>query len=243
MNIREQLIEWADKYEDTEFIKNDPIQFPHRFTGKQDVEISALLTAYLAFGRRAQIIKKVDELHAIMGYSPHTYILKGDFSYFRRADKRKFYRFIAYTDIYELLSILCDCYTQFNDLETIVISNKLVPPVEALQKLFGHVHYFPSPNSTSACKRINMFLRWMCRQDSCVDLGIWKSVDPSKLSIPLDTHVHKMSIRLGITKRKNADKVTSMEIDRYFKGIFPDDPSRGDFSLFGYAVNNPEYFD
>lgn len=240
MSLKQQLIEWADKYETPEFIQTDPIQFPHRFTAKQDIEVSAFLTSYLAFGRREQIIKKVNELHDVMGYSPYRYIIEGDFSAFPHSN-RKFYRFISYEDINQLLTAVKSYYMRYADLETAVRAEGLTLPHEALQRMFGHIHYFPCEGSGSACKRISMFLRWVCRQNSPVDLGIWKLIGTTELLIPLDTHVHKMSLKLGITKRKSADMATAVEINEYFRNVFPEDPGRGDFSLFGYAVSNPDY--
>jgi len=240
MTLKKQLIEWADQYEVPGFILEDPIQFPHRFKDKRDVEISALLTSYLAFGKRAQIRKKASELHIVMGSSPYEYVCKGDFSALPIGNK-KFYRFISYTDMNHFLSTLRSYYLQFDDLETALLAENCNHPMEALQNLFGHINYFPSTGSDSACKRICMFLRWVVRQNSSVDLGIWKRVDASHLLVPLDTHVHKMSIKLGITDRKNADMVTALSINNYFKEVFPGDPSRGDFSLFGFAMSNPDY--
>lgn len=240
MNLKALLIHWADTYETPEFIKTDPIQFPHRFTRKQDIEISAFVTTYLAFGHRSQIIKKVNELHSIMGASPYAYIMNGDFSAFPQSNK-KFYRFVSYTDMNHLLNTLRSYYSKFDDLEAAVNTESGSDTLAGLQSLFGHIHYIPGAGSTSACKRISMFLRWIARTDSPVDLGIWKSVDRSKILIPLDTHVHNISLKLGITRRKCADMTTAKEINDYFLDIFPDDPSRGDFALFGYAINNPDY--
>lgn len=238
MNLKNQLITWAQTYEVPDFIKTDPIQFPHRFTRKQDIEISALITSYLAFGHRPQIIKKVTELHNIMGRSPHEYIQRGDFSSFPEKNK-KFYRFISFTDMNHLLQSLHSYYTHYDDLETALNESSCESPIEALQTLFGHIHYMPDAGSTSACKRMSMLLRWLVRNDSPVDLGIWQSMDKGNLLVPVDVHVHRMSLRLGITIRKSADMVTAVEIREFFRNIFPGDPAKGDFSLFGYAVNNP----
>lgn len=230
------MLSWADRYETPEFIKHDPIQFPHRFVLKQDIEISAFLTAYLSFGQRPQIIRKVEELHTALGDSPYNYIYKGDFSGFPTGS-RKFYRFVSYDDIHDLLAALHDCYLRYADLEAAVVAEGCAHPLQALQKLFGHINYIPSYGSVSACKRMNMFLRWVGRQDSCVDFGIWPSVDMAQLFIPVDTHVHQVSLQLGITRRKSADRTTMREINDFFKKIFPGDPSRGDFALFGYGVD------
>ena len=239
MNLKKQLITWAQTYEVPGFIKTDPIQFPHRFNRKQDVEISALITSYLAFGHRPQIIKKVDELHHIMGKSPYDYIRRGDFSAFPEGN-RKFYRFISYTDMNHLLQALRGYYNYYNDLEIALNDSSCDSPVNALQNLFGHIHYMPDAGSTSACKRMSMLLRWMVRDNSPVDLGIWQTMDKSMLLIPVDVHVHRMSLKLGITNRKSADMVTAVEIREFFKEVFPGDPAKGDFSLFGYAVNKEQ---
>lgn len=237
MKLKKQLTDWANRYEVPEFINTDPIQFPHRFTKKQDIEISAFVTTYLAFGQRSQILKKVEELHTAMGKSPHEYILTGDFSAFPTGNK-KFYRFISYTDMNQLLTTLKSYYSHYADLETAVIETGSNSPIIALQQLFGHIHHIPAIGTGSASKRLCMFLRWVVRCNSPVDLGIWQNIEMSSLMIPLDTHVHRMSLQLGITNRKSADFVTAQEIYDYFKKIFPDDPGRGDFSLFGYSINN-----
>lgn len=239
-NLQQQLIEWADRYEITDFIETDPIRFPHRFMHKQDIEISALLSSYLAFGKREIIIRKVEELHQILGASPHTYILEGKFTEFPRTTT-KFYRFISYSDMNDLLSTLRSYYLHFKDLEVALQNENTSDPIEALQNIFGHIRHFPASGTNSGCKRISMFLRWMCRTRSPVDIGIWESWGMEELLIPLDTHVHQMSLQLGITTRKIADMRTALEIRDFFKKIFPSDPSRGDFALFGYAMDNPNY--
>lgn len=238
MNLKKQLVTWAQKYEVPDFIKTDPIQFPHRFNRKQDIEISALITAYLAFGHRPQIIKKVTELHHIMGKSPLQYIQRGDFSAFPAGNK-KFYRFVSYDDMNYLLQTLHNYYTHYDDLETALNNCSCESPIEALQTLFGHIHYMPAIGSLSANKRMSMLLRWLVRDNSPVDLGIWQSMDKGNLLIPVDVHVHRMSIQLGVISRKSADMVMAVGIRDFFKEIFPGDPAKGDFSLFGYAVNNP----
>lgn len=106
-----------------------------------------------------------------------------------------------------------------------------------LQSLFGFVNGIPDFKTQSACKRLCLFLRWMCRKGSPVDFGLWDVCDPRNLIIPLDHHVHKQAIRLGLTKRRTPDLRTAIEITDRFAEVFPDDPAKGDFSLFGYGVN------
>ncbi len=240
VKTEKQLIEWADRYETESFIPNDPIQFPHRYTDKRDQEISAILSAYLAFGKRQQIIRKLESLHQILGNSPYEYIRRGDYSYFLNRTG-KFYRFISHQDMILFFQTLQECYQTYPDLESAVCYCCKENPMRGLQLLFGHLTYMPAPESQSACKRLNMFLHWVCRRGSCVDLGIWKSFTPDHVIVPLDTHVHKMSLKLGITQRKSADMTTALEINEYFRNIFPHDPGRGDFALFGYAITHPDY--
>ena len=111
-------------------------------------------------------------------------------------------------------------------------------PLEQLQRLFGDVKGVPDMETKSGCKRLCMFLRWMCRHGSPVDFGLWTICDPRNLIIPLDTHVHKKALRLGLVKRLTPDLQTAIEITDRFAEIFPDDPTKGDFALFGYGVNN-----
>ena len=111
-------------------------------------------------------------------------------------------------------------------------------PLEQLQRLFGDVKGVPDMETKSGCKRLYMFLRWMCRHGSPVDFGLWTICDPRNLIIPLDTHVHKQALRLGLVKRRTPDLQTAIEITDRFAEIFPDDPTKGDFALFGYGVNN-----
>ena len=108
----------------------------------------------------------------------------------------------------------------------------------SIQSLFCNINGIPVLKGNSACKRLVMFLRWMVRRDSAVDFGIWKSIDPVDLLIPLDTHVYQQAVRLNITERKSADMRAAIEITEFFKDIYPDDPSKGDFALFGYGVFN-----
>ncbi len=239
IEIENQLRKWADMYETKAFIESDPIRFPHTFHDKRDQEISAILSAYLAFGKRELIVRKLHLLHQILGDSPYEYVMKGEYDYFHQ-QTGKFYRFISHRDMILFFETLQKYYKTFPDLESAVYNSCKESPMRGLQMLFGHITYMPAPESQSACKRLNMFLRWVCRY-SCVDLGIWTSFPPSCVLIPLDTHVHKLSLKLGITQRKSADMTTAMEINNYFEKIFPGDPGRGDFALFGYAINNPDY--
>lgn len=229
-NLQQQLIFFAHKYHQAEFIKDDPIQFPCQFTKQQDIEISGLLTAYISFGRRAMIIKAATRLHELMAYSPYEYVLSEKWRIDFMGDKTSFYRTLSNKDIISMMSFLFSIYKNHKTMEDWMIDNNQGLPIETL--LYGL-----GLKKGSAQKKLNMFLRWMIRKDSPVDIGCWKKIAASELIIPLDTHVHQMALEFGITTCKTASFKTAVEITEYFKRIFPEDPCLGDFALFGMGVN------
>ena len=251
--LKEQLSYLADKYETKDFIEADPIQFPREFCidtdyvgrimdDKRNVEISGFITAWLSYGNRTQIIKTVEKLHTLMGWKPYDYLMSQEWREFEGEEVR-LYRFYTYGDFAELLECLYVIYRKYRDLEEAVIRGddntiEYDNYITMLQALFIGINGIPDIRNTSACKRLAMFLRWMIRRDSPVDMGIWERCQPEKLIIPLDTHVHQQALKMGITKRKSADMRTAKEITDYFNDIFPGDPAKGDFALFGYGVNN-----
>lgn len=236
INMKEKLINWANQYETAEFVKDDPIQIPCRYSRTTDIEISAFVTAWLSWGNRKQIIKTADYIDKeIFRGEPYTFIMLSYWEKFKD-DNRCLYRTFNYSDFYNLCARLHELYNEYLCMEDMVMEYDM-PLVSTLRHYFRDINGIPSNDSKSACKRLNMFCRWMVRQDSPVDLGIWFEMSPSDLIIPLDTHVHRIALQEGITKRKTADMETAKEITDYFKDIFPDDPCRGDFALFGYGVN------
>ncbi len=234
---------WAERYNTKAFIEHDPVRFPHRFKEKQDIEISAFLTAWISYGRREHILQKAEELHSLMGESPYHFIRDGELTFSllrnRLAQGRDtFYRFYTYGDLLMLLDRMKDIYERYDSLEDALIASPSVDPLLSLRQLFEGIRGIPALRSVSACKRLAMFLRWMVRRDGIVDLGIWQTVlQPSQLIIPLDTHVHQISLRLALTMRKDASLRTAREITKALLDVFPDDPCLGDFALFGYDIN------
>ena len=221
----------AEIYHCADFITSDPVQFPHRYTLKQDIEISGLLTAIMSFGNRKQILKKADELHRLMGDSPYQYVLSRQWEVdFPSGVTNSFYRMLSYADFYGYFRRLYAAYTQFESLEETLNAYSGIP----MEKLCS----FLEVSAKSPQKKLNMFLRWMIRQDKTVDFGIWESFSPSELIVPLDTHVHQIAKKCGITQRSTPDIKTAMEITDFMKQIFPEDPCLGDFALFGYGINN-----
>ena len=206
--IKEKLRRWAKEYNVDTFIPDDPVQFPHRYTEKKDIEVSAFLTSWISYGRRELILRKANELHAAMGVSPYRWIMEEGYK-----------------------------YLPGNALEDALAASPYPNPITKIQDVFSGIEGIPVLTGTSACKRLAMFLRWMVRKDGIVDFGIWgTSIRPHELIIPLDTHVHQISLELGLTAQKNATLRTAIEITEALKEVFPDDPCLGDFALFGYDI-------
>ena len=242
--LNDNLKRWAEQYETAEFIQSDPVQFPHRYDSRVNIEISAFVTAWIAWGSRKQIIQKADFIdREIFKCAPFHYIMGTDYEYKKqdwnqyKGDKTNFYRTFTYADFHDLCARLFDVYTAAESMEAALLKSDK-KPLEALQSLFGDVKGIPNMETKSGCKRLCMFLRWMCRRNSPVDFGLWTICDPRNLIIPLDTHVHKQALRLGLVTRRTPDLQTAIEITDRFAEIFPDDPTKGDFALFGYGVNN-----
>lgn len=243
--LNDNLKRWAEQYETAEFIQSDPVQIPHRYDSRVNIEISAFVTAWIAWGSRKQIIQKADFIdREIFKGAPYHYIVGTDTQGTApewkqyKGSKENFYRTFTYADFHDLCARLFDVYSKFENMEKALQAQPGGRPLEQLQRLFGDVKGVPDMETKSGCKRLCMFLRWMCRHGSPVDFGLWTICDPHNLIIPLDTHVHKQALRLGLVKRRTPDLQTAIEITDRFAEIFPDDPTKGDFALFGYGVNN-----
>ena len=247
--LNENLKRWAEQYETADFINADPVQIPHRYDSRVNIEISAFVTAWIAWGNRKQIIKKADFIdREIFKGEPYHYIVGNTVERGNRPEWEQYkgstdclYRTFTFGDFHDLCARLYDVYTSAENMETAIKKAHETngeTALATLQSLFGSVNGIPDFETQSVCKRLCLFLRWMCRKGSPVDFGLWDVCDPRNLIIPLDTHVHKQAIRLGLTKRRTPDLRTAIEITDRFAEIFPDDPTKGDFALFGYGVNN-----
>ncbi|MGM9736409.1 MAG: DUF2400 domain-containing protein [Candidatus Cryptobacteroides sp.] len=228
--IRNQLIEWAQEYNDPKYFQEDPIVFPTHFARKlasgqaclQDVEISALLSAHLAWGRRAMIVRDCTRMFDQMQWRPYDYVMSGDY----RDEDASMHRTVKWSEFAGICGRLRGLYQERGSLEGMTDS-------ELRCLVYGQKEDRRAPN-----KKISMMRRWMVRDDGKVDLGVWKNSSKADLLIPLDVHVYTQAVALGLTSRKPKDIVTAQEITDAFKEIFPDDPCLGDFALFGYGVTN-----
>ena len=246
--LKEKLRNLADKYETADFYNGDPSCVLKRYQRIEDVECAAFIAAVLAFGQRKVFLKKIDEiLENADGFGgPANWLKNGDF---RKSFvptgidcNKKFYRFYSYADFVELFEVMhdilnksatlgsyfagrftaCDCKENLSALICDVFKNcKVIPH-----------------GKNSANKRINMFLRWMVRKNSPVDLGIWDWYKPSDLIIPLDVHVIQESIKLGLLPENSKGTLkTAIQLTNILKEIWADDPCKGDFALFGMGVD------
>lgn len=250
MILKLQFDKYVEEYETTDFIKNDPIQFPHRYQNKNDIEIASFISSMFAFGRREVFIKKLNELFEIMDNKPFEFIKKFD----KNDDSLKgfTYRFSKDIDLIQICSILNQLYSENETLESLFsysysstqnIKGMLQGVVDyfysraAENSSSGFYYLLPDPKKNSALKRLNMLLRWLVR-DGKVDLGLWKFIDKSELLIPLDTHVARLSRQFGLLKRNSNDFQSVIQVTNELKKIDPMDPVKYDFALFGYGVNN-----
>lgn len=229
-DIKNKLLMCAEMYHRADFIQSDPVQFPHRYTLKQDIEVSGLLTAIMSFGNRKQILKKAEELHGLMGDSPYQYVLSRQWERdFPPGATGSFYRMLSHADFYGYFQRLYIAYTQFESLEEALKTYPGIP----MEKLCA----FLEVSAKSPQKKLNMFLRWMIRRDSAVDLGIWESFDRRDLIVPLDTHVCRVAHYFKLTDTETFSLKNARQITAALAKVFPDDPCLGDFALFGLGVN------
>lgn len=224
--VRQQLIDWAVKYNDPVYFVEDPISFPREFVSRaaslQDIEIAAIFAAYFAWGRRSMIVRDLERFFDFLEWKPMDYVLSADW----RSDPASIHRTIKWSDTAQICSRLKDFYCgRGRSLEELTTS-------EIRTRIFGQKEDTKAPN-----KKINMMRRWLVRDDGKVDLGVWKNSSPKDLVIPLDVHVYDEAAALGLTKRHSKDMGTALEITDAFRDIFPEDPCLGDFALFGYGIN------
>jgi uncharacterized protein (TIGR02757 family) len=244
------LDEKVAQYNQPGFIANDPICIPHRFSQKQDIEISGFFAAILAWGQRKTIINKCTELFDLMDNSPHDFLLNHE-----ESDLKAFLNFKHRTfndvDTLYFIHFLSWFYKSHASLEDAFLSGQSghVDAMESIltqfHRLFFSLPDFPSrtkkhiatPARKAACKRINMYLRWMVRSDTNgVDFGLWKQISPAQLICPCDLHVDRVGRKLGLITRKQTDWLTAVELTQKLREFDPIDPVKYDFALFGLGI-------
>lgn len=245
--LRDFLDEKVIQYNNPGFIELDPIQIPHRFSMKEDIEISGFLAANISWGNRTSIVKSAKRMMELMGNSPYDFIMNHKEEHLKKIDGFV-HRTFNSTDLLTFISALKHLYKNRNGLEGIFneyqTSSSIQPAIHQLKKDFFTVphlvrtrKHLPDPLTGSAAKKINMYLRWMIRQDDAgVDFGIWKNIPPSILSCPLDVHSGNVARKLGLLDRKQNDAKAVTELDKALRQMDSLDPVKYDFALFGLGI-------
>lgn len=245
--LKEFLDEKVIQYNNLDFIESDPVQIPHLFSQKEDIEIAGFLSATIAWGNRKMIIKNSHQMMELMGNTPYDFVMSHT-----DEDLERLENFVHRTfngkDFSGFIKGLQHIYKNHNGLEAVFAKNQeadgLQKSISEFKKIFFEIDHLPrtqkhisDPLNNSAAKRINMYLRWMVRQDTKgVDLGIWKTISPALLSCPLDVHSGNVARKLGILTRKQNDGKALTELDLKLRKMDPHDPVKYDFALFGLGV-------
>ncbi len=248
LQIKNKFETTYNQFNNPQSIHPDPLEFLYKYQDNQDIEIVGLIASCLAYGRVAQILKAVNSVLQKLGDTPYNFILNTDNNKLFKLFKDFKYRFNTGDDIANLLigikyilknkSSLKKVFSEhFHNTHNISIATELF--IKDISISFPNSKNFllPLPSNGSACKRMNLFLRWMVRKDN-VDLGIWDTIPTSALLIPLDTHMFKIAKQYNMTNRKSADLITTQEITQFFKRINSTDPIKYDFALTRAGIQN-----
>lgn len=235
----------VDQYDQPSFIENDPVCIPHMFKMKQDIEIAGFFAAIFAWGNRTIIINKSKELMRRMDDAPFEFIKNASDVELKKLIGFK-HRTFNDTDLLFFVEFFRYHYSKHNTLENAFTQwgNTVEEMLIGFHHYFFSLEYVPTrtkkhiatPERNSTCKRLNMYLRWMVRQNSKVDFGIWKKIIPSQLICPVDLHVARVAKRFGLLHRKQNDWNTALELTEYLRTLDANDPVKYDFALFGLGV-------
>ena len=245
--LKDFLDEKVAQYDTISFIDTDPISIPHRYSKKEDIEISGFLASTIAWGNRKMILKNANRMMEILDDAPYDFVMNHSENDLNRI-KGVIHRTFNHIDLLYFIKALKHIYLEEGGLEGIFnryqTTDSLQPAIHELNRIFfclphekSTERHVSDPYKGSAAKRINMFLRWMVRSDGKgVDFGIWKKIPPSILSIPLDVHSGNVSRKLGLLTRKQSDAKAVAELDSKLRLFDKDDPVKYDYALFGLGV-------
>jgi uncharacterized protein (TIGR02757 family) len=247
LELKNFLDEKVELYNNPTFIESDPIQIPHLYTLKEDIEIAGFLSATIAWGNRKMIIQNSHKMMNLMGNSPYDFVMNH-----KESQLESLHNFVHRTfngqDFHQFIKSLQNIYKDHGGLEVVFAknaeTNSMQKSISEFKKVFfEHDHlartqkHISDPINGSAAKRINMFLRWMVRQDNNgVDFGIWKTIPTSALSCPLDVHSGNVARKLELLSRKQNDAKALLELDNNLRLLDANDPVKYDFALFGLGV-------
>jgi uncharacterized protein (TIGR02757 family) len=246
-DLKEFLDEKVELYNRPAFIESDPISIPHQYTKKQDIEIAGFLAATIAWGNRKMILRNANRMMDLLDHSPYEFMMNSSNVEVEMINSFV-HRTFNSTDLIYFLKALQNIYRHKGGLETIFNTNQtsdsLQPALHEFHKIFFELshekrteRHVSDPFRGSAAKKLNMFLRWMIRNDNRgVDFGLWKSIPPSILSCPLDVHSGNVARKLGLITRKMNDSKAVSELDKRLREFDNEDPVRYDFALFGLGV-------
>ena len=243
-DLKNFLDEKYQEYNNVKFIEDDPILIPHLFTNHKDIEIAGFLTSIISWGNRKSIINNAKKMMNLLDNSPYDFIKNCKDSEIKKLEF--VHRTFNSIDFRFFLHSLKNIYTQNESMEDVFLdddSNFMFDGIINFRKIFFSVDHekrsqkhISNPLKNSCCKRVNMFLRWMVRNDQNVDFGIWKKIKKSKLSCPLDVHTGRVARKLGLINRKQNDFKSLCELDKNLRLLDKDDPVKYDFSLFGLGM-------
>jgi len=254
--LKQKLDELYDLYNDRKYVHPDPLEFLYDYPDPMDMELIGLIASSLAYGRVAQILKSVSTVLEKMHGSPRKFLTESTDRSIRSAYSGFKHRFTTGDEMTFMLIRMRELIEKHGTLQGCFLKSyrqedeTVMPALTAFVKQFNGDNgdsknsLLPSPAKGSACKRLNLFLRWMVRQDA-VDLGGWKDIPASKLIIPLDTHMYRICSSMKMTCRKPADMATALEITDYFRKISPEDPVKYDFAITRLGIRSdaePETF-
>lgn len=252
INLKKFLNQKVKEFNNPSFIKDDPVYIPHLFTKKQDIEIAGFFASIFAWGIRKTIINKSKLLLQLMDNSPYDFCLHHSEEDLKKAEKFC-HRTFNDTDLLYFISFFKFHYSKHNSLEAAFFNNKTMQqPINAVENALNYFYqYFfslenvpartkkhiASPQKNSTCKRLNMYLRWMVRNDDKgVDFGIWKKISPSQLICPVDLHVARVAKHFNLIKSKQVDWQSAIELTQALKKFDKKDPVKYDFALFGLGI-------
>ncbi len=246
-DLKEFLNEKASKYESLSFIDHDPIQIPHKFSKTNDIEVSGFLTSVISWGNRKSIINSGNKILDFMDNSPYDFVINHTSKDLNKIDV-SIHRTFNNLDLRYFIKSLKNIYINHGGIEKILSDKNnglnIQDRISSFKDVFFSLKHLdrtrkhlPSPRNGSSAKRFNMFLRWMVRSnEKGVDFGIWKNIDKSELSIPLDVHTARIARLLGLLTRKSNDSISVNEVDVKLRKMDPLDPVKYDFALFGLGA-------
>ena len=242
--LASDLDHWYEKICTPDFIALDPVQFPRMYSKREDIEIAAFLSATIAWGRRDLILRSAKKMFALMGPSPYDYVTSGSYN---KLKNNNIHRTFFESDLNYFCRGFKHCYAKYGNLENIFEAScsdvwkgfYILREEMAGANKKQYSKHLADPGSGdengSACKRLNLALRWLVRNGP-VDIGLWKKLQPDALYIPLDVHVARTARKLGLLERKSNDKKAVISLTDKLRELCPQDPVKYDFALFGIGA-------